>query len=240
MAAITTRETGTTGVGGVTRKNLPLTNSEIDTNFINLNTGKLEASNNLSDLGSNSTARTNLGLGTIATQAANSVSITGGSITGITDLALADGGTGASDAATARTNLGLAIGTNVQAFSNQLSSLASVSSNGIIARNGTNSLTSRTIVSGGTGISISDGDGVNGNPTISNTGVTSVNGSTGAVTVTVTAKGGGTDQIFWENDVFINSSYTIPLNKNAMTAGPVTVGNDAIITIQDGSSWTIT
>ena len=38
MAAITTRETGTTGVGGVTRKNLPLTNGEIDTNFINLNT----------------------------------------------------------------------------------------------------------------------------------------------------------------------------------------------------------
>lgn len=53
------------------------------------------------------TARTNLGLGTIATQNANSVSITGGSVTGITDLAIADGGTGASDAATARTNLGL-------------------------------------------------------------------------------------------------------------------------------------
>lgn len=41
-------------------------------------------------------ARTNLGLGTIATQDANNVSITGGSITGITDLAVADGGTGAS------------------------------------------------------------------------------------------------------------------------------------------------
>jgi hypothetical protein len=41
-------------------------------------------------------ARTNLGLGTIATQASNSVSITGGSISGITDLAVADGGTGAS------------------------------------------------------------------------------------------------------------------------------------------------
>jgi hypothetical protein len=44
MASITTRETGTTGTGGVTRKNLPLTNSEIDVNFINLNTDKLEAS----------------------------------------------------------------------------------------------------------------------------------------------------------------------------------------------------
>jgi hypothetical protein len=52
------------------------------------------------------TARGTLGLGTLATQAANSVAITGGSITGITDLAVADGGTGASTAAAARTNLG--------------------------------------------------------------------------------------------------------------------------------------
>jgi hypothetical protein len=60
--------------------------------------------------------RTTLGLGTIATQAANSVSISGGTVLGITDLAVADGGTGASDASGARTNLGLVIGTNVQAY----------------------------------------------------------------------------------------------------------------------------
>jgi hypothetical protein len=73
--------------------------------------------------------RTTLGLGTIATQDATAVAITGGTITGgtitgITDLAVADGGTGASDAGTARTNLGVAIGTNVQAYDAGLQSIS--------------------------------------------------------------------------------------------------------------------
>jgi len=65
------------------------------------------------------------GLGTIATQAASNVSITGGSITGITDLAVADGGTGASTAGDARTNLGLVIGTDVLSPSGSAASLTS-------------------------------------------------------------------------------------------------------------------
>jgi len=69
-------------------------------------------------------ARTTLGLGSIATQNSSSVTITGGSVTGITDIAVADGGTGASNAANARTNLGLVIGTDVQAYDAELSALA--------------------------------------------------------------------------------------------------------------------
>jgi len=73
--------------------------------------GTLDVTNGGTGGTTQSSARSGLGLGSIATQSSSSVSITGGSITGITDLAVADGGTGAGTKSGARTNLGISVGT---------------------------------------------------------------------------------------------------------------------------------
>jgi hypothetical protein len=87
-----------------------------------------------------------------------------------TALPIANGGTAGTTAAAARSSLG---------------TVADTASNGIAVRTAANTLTARSIAAG-TGISVSNGDGVSGNPTITNSGVTSFNSRTGAVTLTAT------------------------------------------------------
>ena len=111
------------------------------------------------------TARTSLGLGSIATQAANSVSITGGSITGITDLAVADGGTGVS---TVPTNGQLLIGNGTGYTVATLTA-----GTGASISNGSGSITISATGSGGTVTSVATGTGLTGGP-ITGTGTISV------------------------------------------------------------------
>ena len=125
------------------------TNLGLGTAATHAATDFLLVADNLSDLASASTARTNLGLGTVATKAASDASkstvamitgsITSGHYAQFADTSgtLQDGGatpagvllaannlSDVNSASTSRTNLGLAIGTNVQAWSSVLDSVA--------------------------------------------------------------------------------------------------------------------
>ena len=53
------------------------------------------------------------------------------------------------------------------------------------------------------------------------------------------ATGGGSDKVFYENDITITTNYTITTNKNAMSAGPVTINSGVTVTVPSGSVWSI-
>ncbi len=63
--------------------------------------------------------------------------------------------------------------------------------------------------------------------------------ATGVVSQVGGALGAGGDEIFYENDITITANYTIGTNKNAMTAGPVTINSGITVTVPSGSVWTI-
>ena len=53
------------------------------------------------------------------------------------------------------------------------------------------------------------------------------------------AKGGGSDDIFYENGQTVTTNYTLTTNKNAVTAGPITINSGVTVTIPSGSSWVV-
>ncbi len=78
----------------------------------------------------------------------------------------ANGGTGSSSTSGARTNLGLAIGSDVQAYNGELAALAANTTNGLWTRTGAGTGSARTITGTANHIVVTDGNGVGGNPTI--------------------------------------------------------------------------
>ena len=53
------------------------------------------------------------------------------------------------------------------------------------------------------------------------------------------AKGGGPDQVFFENDQTVTTNYTLTSSKNAVSAGPVTIASGITVTIPSGVVWVV-
>jgi trimeric autotransporter adhesin len=150
----------------------------------------LQKENNLSEITTPATARTNLGLGTMATQNASAVAITGGTISGVT-IASVDSTTtiqdnadstkkvafevsGVTTATTRTLTIPNASGTialtsdltaGYQPLDSDLTALAALAANGLIARTGTGTVSVRTMAAPAAGFTITNPDGVSGNPT---------------------------------------------------------------------------
>ena len=122
----------------------------------------------------------------IATKTDNaSAAITGGSITGITDLAVADGGTGASTAANARTNLGAA----ASGANSDITSLSGLTTALSVAQGGTGA---KTFTSG----AILKGAGTSAITTASASDIVSAIGSTAVAKATDVTNGLGVGQTY--------------------------------------------
>lgn len=196
-----------------------------------------------------STARSNLGLGTMATQNASAVNISGGVVSGITDLAVADGGTGASDAAGARSSLGAAAsGTNTDITTlNPTGGLQVGSPTGGAKGNGTINATGLFV--NGTAVGVGSGSVTSVALSGGTTGLT-VTGSpittSGTITLggTLAVANGGTGQTFFGNGELLIGNGS-GLTKATLTAGSgISITNGAgTITIAatgGGSSGTVT
>jgi len=50
---------------------------------------------------------------------------------------------------------------------------------------------------------------------------------------------GAKNDVFWENAQTLATSYSIPANRSAVSAGPVTLGSNVTITLGTNSRWVV-
>ena len=189
LGSAATKDTGTSNgqVVLLDAVGLPAVDGSQLTNITATDATKLAIANNLSDLNNVGTARTNLGLGTSATEdvgtGANDIvqldgssrlpAVDGSQLTNVTGtdstkLAIANNLSDLNNAGTARTNLGLAIGSDVQAFDAQLTDVAGLTpaDGAFIVGDGSNFVTetlgdARTSLGLGTVATLDVGTGAN-------------------------------------------------------------------------------
>jgi len=177
--------------------------------------GAMLRANNLSDVVNIPTARTNLGLGTAATTASTAYATAA-------QGALADTATQPADLGTAAATASTDYATAAQGVKADASVQATATTGQANLPAGTTAQRTAGPIAGAMRFNSTDTsfEGYNGTEW----------GSIG---------GGAVDGIFYENEQSVSGDYTIVSTKNAMTAGPITVGAGVTVTIETGGRWVV-
>ena len=196
----------------------------------------LTVSNNLSDLASNSTARTNLGLGTVATE--NTVPV-------------AKGGTGR----TTHTAYSVICGGTTTTDAQQ--SIASVGTVGqVLTSNGASALPTFQTAASVTPTAVSDQVNSStgyfdlpagttgqrpGSPTSGNIRYNTSTGGFEGYTTAWGSIGGGASAggAIYENTTTISANYTLTTSTNGFSVGPITIAATYAVTVPSGARWVV-
>ena len=65
-----------------------------------------------------------------------------------------------------------------------------------------------------------------------------ISATSGSMTIDGNALGASSG-VFYENNTNVTANYTISSNKNAMSAGPITIDSGVTVTVPSGSAWTV-
>jgi hypothetical protein len=160
-------------------------------------------------------------------------------VSGTDYLAKANNLSDLTNTSTARTNLGVAIGTNVQAYDAELQAISGLSTNGFVARTSSSTAAARTIIGTTNVITVTNGDGVSGDPTLTVGNLVARTDTNQSFSVaqrgTITAL---TDGATITPNMNNANNFSVTLGGNRTLANPtnLTAGQSGVIVItQDGT-----